>query len=527
MQSYDGIDSKTIDNALEGLSRRDFLRMAGGVVGGVAISSILHNSSNPSQTVESSESLSKIDNVAFIDFLPQNYTDQLVDNLADQMDGGQPSFDWQLKLKAAAGLQLEGDELMQLFMSRYSEHGLYSIARHNDLLKNFKLGTEPQVIDLFSAIQKVKPIFDQVGNKGFSIYFSADPLIEKLQEIDHPIISFASELGELEILYKNFRIEYDDEKANEILGWPNVIGGPSDISPTLEFFTPIPKYESIRYETIDGQLKAIFTMPEEYNELVSDKNGLNGYAIKKVSGSKQDEIVSDPIVGDESERKVKINADMLARNTYLVLNGAAQFIDNKDRNGNDFSNKSFEVYPAYDGDFNNSGLIELNKLAKAFPQKLFICAGGNFQDDLRLKDQYKLDNVLFVARAEGINRVGGFGGALKRPNLVDNVKGADIYVDVNNLGEGSTTATAVISAYANVLAEKGYSANQIKDLIKENTTNVQHPYTPILDKKGFYYRGHATNQIRDSIKANTTNIKHAYTPILDIKRFYYRCKYVY
>jgi hypothetical protein len=109
---------------------------------------------------------------------------------------------------------------------------------------------------------------------------------------------------------------------------------------------------------------------------------------------------------------------------------------------------------AYTKDRVKENLPKLFALCNAIPEKIFIAAAGNFEDDLR--GFTKPDNLLTVAQWDGDR---------KRPG--DSVFGADIYVDNYALenGWGSSFSTPVISAVASVLADEGLPAPQIKEKI--------------------------------------------------------------
>jgi hypothetical protein len=105
---------------------------------------------------------------------------------------------------------------------------------------------------------------------------------------------------------------------------------------------------------------------------------------------------------------------------------------------------------------------DLLTVVRAFPDKLFLVAGGNFCDDLtdvRATTPDWPSNLLIAAQW----------GQLARPH--GDMYGADIYVRNNQLGlvHGSSLSTATLSAACSVLQHLGYSHPDIISLVRHYT----------------------------------------------------------
>lgn len=116
-----------------------------------------------------------------------------------------------------------------------------------------------------------------------------------------------------------------------------------------------------------------------------------------------------------------------------------------------------DVRGAYtqEGAFKN--LPKLFEICDAFPDKLFVAACGNYNDDVREAREELVEswpaNLLLIAE---------WNEKLKRPEK--DVYGADIYVDNKalGLGRGSSFSTPVIGSLASILINQGLNIEEAK-----------------------------------------------------------------
>ncbi|PIZ61905.1 hypothetical protein COY16_05710 [Candidatus Roizmanbacteria bacterium CG_4_10_14_0_2_um_filter_39_13] len=134
---------------------------------------------------------------------------------------------------------------------------------------------------------------------------------------------------------------------------------------------------------------------------------------------------------------------------------------------------------AYSGDKGANSMRELFKLANAYPEKLFIAAAGNYGDDIR-----EFRSELSAEWPNNILLCGQWNSQKNAPEIMTgNVHGADIYVDSQEQGfkqEGSSFSTAAISAYASILAQKGYDIPTIKATLLESCESIPYYVPPTI-----------------------------------------------
>lgn len=116
---------------------------------------------------------------------------------------------------------------------------------------------------------------------------------------------------------------------------------------------------------------------------------------------------------------------------------------------------------AYTKDKAQENLSELFRICKAFPDKLFIVAAGNLEDDLTAIDQPFPKNLLTVAE---------WNGRTDMPQA--EVLGADIYVDNSSFGAppGSSFSVPVIGGIIQALLNQGLSIEEAKAKAFQITT---------------------------------------------------------
>lgn len=137
---------------------------------------------------------------------------------------------------------------------------------------------------------------------------------------------------------------------------------------------------------------------------------------------------------------------------------------------------SLSIEGAYTKENALKNLPELFRVCRAYPDKLFVVAAGNEKEDLRdaLSQLKKIrpNNLLIVAQWSK----GSYDG--KDYELpTEGVQGADIYVNNKDFGvdDGSSFSAPVISAKAAELIEKGYSIEQVRNMISVATERKTYP----------------------------------------------------
>ena len=140
-------------------------------------------------------------------------------------------------------------------------------------------------------------------------------------------------------------------------------------------------------------------------------------------------------------------------------------------------NPSIKIVGSYTKEKAAQNLAKLFEICQAYPDKLFIVAAGNEQEDLReALEQLQYEkpiNLLIVAEWET--------DFISEPK--NKVYGADIYVDNTSIGlpPGSSFSTPVISARASVLFAQERSLEEVKAHILDESATAEYKIDGIIE----------------------------------------------
>lgn len=420
------------------VSRRRFLK---GVVKGataLATASLLKESKGP-------EKLKEIpSNLVMIDFAPQkqspNFHQDIFPNnnqLAEELSGGEYDY-LGIQKELAAGVVRRNVDLI----------GIYSNAREVRLfyeaLKKYPKGT--LVYGALRTFGRHGELVAGAMRKTLKQYgYHITPHIIPLQEIINPAsVEFTiDELGN-----RQFFITVEPESI-------------------IEMLKKFPDQKVVNFSFQMGKLG--FRLTEKEKKLIGPIEYPRGSVM--VLGDKVTYSISLPN-GEKINVSTEEEYNRLLEESFVKSQEKAfQVIDAK--------------YPGYTavgaysrGENNFPNFEKLLKLCGAFPDKLFVCAGGNFRDNILeirevLKDSWP-QNLLVVAEW------------LQGKGPRDDMKGADIYVNNDALGlpEGSSFSTPVISALASILVNNRLIKEEIKQkLFSFCDTVTYQDYSPEKSRK--------------------------------------------
>jgi len=314
-------------------------------------------------------------------------------------------------------------------------------------------------------------IEDDLGNKGFSITFDEKKIIELLRKDPNRVINFSFQVGDVEVFL---------EEKKMVTPKPNLDLGTGFFDKEGNYRTiTIPSDLSIEI-LVENEEEARSRLDSVYGRQVLIPNGVAFY-------KKGDRFIKDTDIigyvgrgGDTLVTPGNIPKEKIIKQWEQVKEEAQGHAKVED-----IESPDLKIVGAYD-DKAEKNLPRLFEVAKAYPDKLFVAAGGNNGEDILkvlegLSDE-KPSNLIIVAewRMEG-----------ERPR--HEMYGADIYVDNNYLDipEGSSFSTPVIAAYATALFEKGLFMEEVVETIKSTTLEedyrwegAQTPQTNVFDPIG-------------------------------------------
>lgn len=449
------------------------------------------------ESARSKESINAVDNTIFIDFAPEKKVDSIEQDSFPDNSGVIKKLlgnKWvsKLKLLSVFGINIispgpDDPEVRKAIVQKYpefglvygaikafSKHGKEIVEAHNVVLARFRTRSTPKMIPLQDGFDQEVISFkkDELGNSGIELFVKADPYIQALSGSHQKIVNMSFQMGRLRLSHvtKSRTFNHDSEKFSKYYEENK----PKDVFRDYTGDQKTLKY--IRYDPAKYELRVA----------LNDK----GVAIN---------VLENKYTGEISHEITAVSAeeyDSLMNNLVDGANRAATTVSNVD-------DDKFNISGAYSKENGKESIVELVKLAKAFPDKLFIVAAGNNGDDLRgLKEEFG------EAYPENLIIVGQWNKEEKQPKVLNSyIHGADIYLDNSHLGEnhqGSSLSTATLSAAASILEKKGMSIDQIKNELFKFCTPISYEassYIPIgeLDEN-------VINRFQDDKKVETANV---------------------
>jgi hypothetical protein len=331
--------------------------------------------------------------------------------------------------------------LVNYYLEFYFEHGdsvsqVLEEVWKRDKLKANTIGFKG-LQSLFGP-ESYQPVVDVLGNKGVSLQFDEQKIIELLKDDQNKVVNMSFQVGDVQIFKpKRFRSvpEVKMPKRTFALNPDNLVIDDAD-----EYYILRDGEESTRSVLSNG--KQIPLDPR-------------GNQIKPINREEYRVLLQQRV--KEAEAKAKI-------------------LDNP---------ISLEINGAYTKEKAEKNLPKLFAVANAYPDKLFVVAAGNEGEDLRealikFKD-LKPKNLLIVAELKGE----------LYPKFVH---GADIYFNnrQHDLPGGSSFSTTVISATAAEMRARGLTIdetiNEIKSYCRPQTNFV---YSEKVEDEtvSVFYRG--------------------------------------
>lgn len=309
-------------------------------------------------------------------------------------------------------------------LDTFSIHGQIVVARHQAVLEQYGFSTPGVIFPIQEAFhpELCNPKYqDQLGNKGVELYVSGDKLIELLKKQPSlpKVINLSFQLGEIKMLYLE------------------------------KYYEP----EFIEYEALPRADFTYYYDPRKYSWSFCDSEA-----------EQQEKCINDKATGRE------VSLDNFPSLTKEEYDKYYAFKDRRYKRFGEYSSTlneidKIEIIGSYQGENGKSSFSELLKVALTFPEQLFVCAAGNFGDDLRsIRDQ------LSHTWPENLVIVGQWSSEQNSPTQNGRqVHGADMYLDNALLGldDGSSLGTATISAIANMCCEMGMTFTEIKAWLQQ------------------------------------------------------------
>ena len=302
---------------------------------------------------------------------------------------------------------------------------------------------------------------DELGNKGVSIDFDEKRIIELLKNDPNQVINFSFQVGNVEVFVEErekvvpkvdlaLKPDYVDENGN---------------------YRDIPDYGNPliwKDDRISGD--RIMNKEDFLNEEIAVAGGRVGPPEGGRIGSTaiyrdQNGQLIGYVDGKTGERVLAEDANIITQAELRKRWEAAVAEAEKNAEIVDVANPESRIVGAYDREKAEENLPKLFEIANAYPDKLFVVAGGNEGEDIRdaleKLSEERPPNLLIVAE-------------WGRGKPYADMRGADIYVQNSEAGidHGSSFSTPVVNAYASALFEQGLSMEEVLEKIK-STTDAQ------------------------------------------------------
>lgn len=305
----------------------------------------------------------------------------------------------------------------------FKSHGQTVISVLNQTLESSGSYVKPEAIPLQNMLQgEIEVTKDHLGNPGFFTEIGSRPIIESLRRLpSKKVVNFSFQTGE-------------------------------------SGFYLIEKIEEENPEGIDLQTKGTVTKDSQGNEIFYlYKGNINfikegGQLVCYAEGKKLSPVSKDEYERWQSQEVPKVIKQL--ESPFVLAKGA------------------------YTKENAVENLTSLFEICRAFPDKLFVAAGGNYRDDVR-----EARKSLAGVWPKNLILVAEWNSKVERPEQM--VQGVDVYVDNGKLGmgHGSSLSTPVVSAIASLLAEKGLTIGQIKEKIFSFCSPVQYKEYISVEKR--------------------------------------------
>ncbi|MDO8599979.1 MAG: hypothetical protein Q7R44_01025 [bacterium] len=325
--------------------------------------------------------------------------------------------------------------VMYLFFDAYFGHG-QNVAkvmektweREGLQSKGIRLKALQNIMDATSKTL----VTDELGNQGIAINFDPQRIIALLKNDPNRVVNFSFQIGDVGLIPRKWVKEIPEVGVPSIEYEKDSEG--NEINKETLYFPP-----QGGYITISGS-----------------SHSKGSYGIPLVDGKEMPSI-----------SKQEYNNMMLKKRKEAEEKATVKEIN--------------ELLPsivgAYDVAKAERNLPKLFEVCRAYPEKLFVVAGGNGKEDIRgtlekLKDQ-RPKNLLIVAEWDRYLMLPAAG-----------MQGADIYVYNDGLDtpNESTFSTTVITAYAEILFRKRLSMDQVIEKVKYSCTSVNYSLIGLIDE---------------------------------------------
>lgn len=303
---------------------------------------------------------------------------------------------------------------------KYIEHGVNVAATMQETLKKVGFTTEVEMLPLQNLIDESRVSFytDDLGNKHFIFAISAEKVIDTLKKYpDQKIVNMSFEFGDVDVGLWEFSMQPPMRD-------PHI----TSVNVTYRLDTDGSPLYYIDYD---------YTKTDFELDIFRNSKGEEIKPVKEITPQMREEI------DKESKRRfqeVPFGEEVITRNYPPGIGIKGGYAKEK-------AAKSLE---------------ELYKVCREFPDKLFIAAAGNGGEDLReaLKTMQNIPTNLILVAQWGSEWISD-------DYPTGSVYGAQLYIPNKKLGipDGSSFSTPYVSAYANLLYEKGYSIDEIRKRI--------------------------------------------------------------
>lgn len=338
--------------------------------------------------------------------------------------------------------------LVHQFFDAFMHHGdrVSDVAEEVlDLTKNYSRlesarDIEPVPLQGIFEETSFGKVEDELGNRGISIRFDEQKIIEALKGNQDKVVNFSFQVGTAEVFV---------EKRKKITPEPNLNLGDGYYDSEGRYHEiDLPVDGVVKYAKNEEQARKILNSQEGQALLGRGiifyrGNGFVPFPLEPIGYAHATETGGKLVVPDIVSQKEIVGRWGKARKE---AEGNAKIVQVED--------PELKIVGAYDHEKAEENLLKLFKVCNAYPDKLFVVAGGNNGEDIlgaleKLSGERPL-NLIIVAEASGWS---------PRHRMY----GADIYIGNSALEmpEGSSFSTPVISAYAAILFERGLSMEQV------------------------------------------------------------------
>lgn len=331
----------------------------------------------------------------------------------------------------------ETQEVVDHFINRYFQHGEYV---GNVMIERWeKEGYRNGGIDIIP----LQLTFDErsfnllgndsIGNPQFSMYISAQKLIDLLRDDPNLIVNMSFQIGTVNAKVTKYELGHTSEQQDAV---------------DKQFYEQFPQDPNVRNLSYVDKNGESLNFPDTYlqnsdpdHHVYKDKQG--NYINPMTDLEAQDYSVK------KENKKLQFEQTALAALPKVVVPNETP---------------DFVITGAYSKENAEQNLPELFKVCAAYPNKMFVVAAGNEGEDIR----FAMEKLGYI-KPKNLLIVGQWGkdGFTDRNVPAWDTYGADIYVDNTqyDLKEGSSFSTPFISSYLSLLNEKGLTIDEAKQRV--------------------------------------------------------------